>query len=92
MGKIKRVITGLVVALVVMTGIPAAANAYTQTFPKRVVCTYSASGVGYGWIDTYSRVDYDWYEEVILGYHDYERFLRRDRAYQYDSYCRTWYA
>ena len=88
----KKTMATLIVTAMLMLGLPAVANAATQTIWSKVVCTYSASGVGYGWIYTYSTVDYDWYEEVFLGRRDYTKLLRIDRAYQYDTYCRTWSA
>lgn len=68
------------------------ANAATLTFYKYNVCTYSSSGVGYGWVDTYSHTDYSWGEEFWLGKKDTWTFIRRDRATWLDASCRTWWA
>lgn len=68
------------------------AQAYTLRFYNQIVCTYSASGVGYAWIDRRMVTDYSWGEEFWLGYRDSDVFIRRDRAAQYDYMCRTWRA
>jgi hypothetical protein len=68
------------------------AEAATLTFYKVNVCTYSWSGVGYGWQDTYSYTDYSWGEEFFLGKRDTRTWLRRDRATWLDGWCRTWRA
>lgn len=68
------------------------AHAASMYFYTVKVCTYSASGVGYGWVDTYSFVDYSWGEEFFLGKVDRRTWLRRDRATWLDSSCRVWRA
>lgn len=69
-----------------------AAQAATYTVRSSIICSYDVTGRGYAWLEQRSYVDYNWYEETILGYRDYSTRIRIDRVPTQDYKCNVRYA